>query len=73
MNQPTISPKKDSLYLTIIGILSVLVPVLVALLLFIPQTGKLGDLDVSFLPHLNAVLNSATAVALVVGWLFIRN
>ncbi len=73
MNQPTISPKKDSLYLTIIGILSVVVPVLVAILLFIPQTGKLGDLDVSFLPHLNAVLNTATAAALVVGWLFIRN
>src|SRR4028118_988447 len=73
MNQPTITPKKDSLYLTIIGILSVVVPVLVAILLFIPQTGKLGDLDVSFLPHLNAVLNTATAAALVVGWLFIRN
>lgn len=74
MNQPTqIKPTKDKLYLTIIGILSVAVPVLVAVLLFIPQTGKLGDLDVSFLPHLNAVLNSATAIALVVGWVLIRN
>lgn len=73
MNQPTISPKKDALYLSIIGILSVVVPILVALLLFIPQTGKLGDLDVSFLPHLNAMLNTATALALVVGWIYIRN
>ena len=74
MNQPTqLPPRRDTLFLTIIGILSVVVPVLVAILLFIPQTGKLGDLDVSFLPHLNAVLNSATAVALVVGWLFVRN
>ncbi len=74
MNQPTqIPPRRDTLFLTIIGILSVAVPVLVALLLFIPQTGKLGDLDVSFLPHLNAVLNTATSVALVVGWLLVRN
>lgn len=74
MNQPTqITPKKDTLYLVIIGVLSVSIPIAVALLLFIPQTGKLGDLDVSFLPHLNAVLNSATAMALVVGWLLIRN
>ncbi len=74
MNQPTqLRPRKDGLYLIIIGVLSVAVPVLVAILLFIPQTGKLGDLDVSFLPHLNAVLNTATAVALVVGWMLIRN
>ncbi len=68
MNEPThINPPKDTLFLTIIGILSVAVPILVGLLLFIPQTGKLGDLDVSFLPGLNAVLNSATAIALVIG------
>ena len=65
-------PEKNTLYLTIIGILSVAVPVLVAVLLFLPQTGKLGDFDVSFIPHLNAVLNSATAISLLFGLYFIK-
>ena len=64
--------EKNTLYLTIIGILSVAVPVLVAVLLFLPQTGKLGDLNVSFIPHLNAVLNSATAISLMLGFYFIK-
>ncbi|MGB3617177.1 MAG: DUF420 domain-containing protein [Catalinimonas sp.] len=55
-----------------IGVLSVAIPLVVAVLLFLPQTGKLGDFDVSFLPHLNAVLNSATALLLVVGYVMIR-
>jgi putative membrane protein len=67
-----ISEKQNNTYLIIIGILSVAIPVLVAVLLFIPQTGKLGDLNVSFLPHLNAVLNSATAIALICGYIFIK-
>lgn len=74
MNHPVeISEKKNSTYLIIIGILSVAIPVIVAILMFIPQTGKLGDLNVSFLPHLNAVLNTATALALITGYVFIRN
>jgi putative membrane protein len=73
MNMPTKnSAQEDSRYLILIGILSVVVPVLVALLFYIPQTGKLGDLDVAFLPHLNAVLNSSTAIALMGGFYFIR-
>ena len=62
----------DKKYLPIIGVLSVAIPLVVAVLLFMPQTGKLGDLDVSFLPHLNAVLNSATALCLVGGLLAIK-
>ncbi|WP_028980936.1 DUF420 domain-containing protein [Sporocytophaga myxococcoides] len=64
--------KKDNLYLIIIGILSVAVPVLVSVLFYLPQTGKLGDLDVSFLPHLNAVLNTCTTIALLSGFYFIK-
>ena len=64
--------KNEKLYRSIIVVLSVLVPVLVAILLFIPQTGKLGDINVSFLPHLNGVLNTATALALLVGYYFIK-
>jgi putative membrane protein len=74
MNPPVeISERKNNTYLIIIGVLSVAIPVVVAILMFIPQTGKLGDLNVSFLPHLNAVLNSATALALICGFIFIRN
>jgi putative membrane protein len=59
-------------YLVIIGVLSIAIPVVVALLFYLPQTGKLGDLDVSILPHFNAVLNSSTAIALIVGYYFIK-
>ncbi|HEX8549696.1 MAG TPA: DUF420 domain-containing protein [Cytophagaceae bacterium] len=65
--------KQNNVFLWIIGILSIAVPVLVATLFYIPQTGNLGDIDVSFLPHLNAVLNSCTAIALISGFYFIKN
>ncbi|MFN3403574.1 MAG: DUF420 domain-containing protein [Cytophagaceae bacterium] len=65
-------PKNDNVFLVIIGILSVLIPVVVAVLFYMPQTGKLGDMNVSFLPHLNAILNSCTALALMVGFYFIK-
>jgi len=62
----------ERIYRGIIIFLSVAIPVVVAILLFIPQTGKLGDLNVSFLPHLNGVLNTATAMALISGFYFIK-
>lgn len=68
----SISKTQDSKYLTIIGVVSVLIPIVVAFLLFIPQTGNLGDVDVSFLPHLNAVINSASAIALIAGAIAIK-
>jgi putative membrane protein len=64
--------ENQSLYLTIIGILSIAIPLVVAILLFLPQTGKLGDFNVSFLPHLNAVLNTSTAIALLSGFYFVK-
>ncbi|MCS7003837.1 MAG: DUF420 domain-containing protein [Cytophagales bacterium] len=64
---------QDKKFLIGIGILSVLIPIVVAFLLFIPQTGKLGNLDVSFLPHLNGILNTATTVCLIIGYFFIRS
>ncbi|MBA9079020.1 MULTISPECIES: DUF420 domain-containing protein [Rufibacter] len=72
MENKTIQHPNDSRYLILIAILSVVVPLLVAFLLFMPQTGKLGDLDVSFLPKLHAVLNSLTAISLVVGYRYIK-
>ena len=65
--------KHNGIYLAIIGLLSVAIPIVVAVLFSIPQTGGLGSVDVSFLPKLNAVLNSSTAIALLSGYYFIRN
>lgn len=60
-------------YNYVIGGVSVLIPIVVAFLLFVPQTGKLGNLDVSFLPHLNAVLNTGTFLCLLTAFFFIKN
>lgn len=62
----------DTKYLLLIAVLSVVIPLVVAFLIFIPQTGKLGDTDVTFLPKLHALLNSLTAIALIVGYRYIR-
>ena len=67
-----ISKTNDTRYFLLIALLSVAVPLLVTFLLFVPQTGKLGDVDVTFLPKLHAMLNSLTAIALVLGFSFIR-
>ncbi len=71
MNQPHISTHKTPY--TIIGILSVIVPLLVAYLLFGGKGTKIQGLDVSFLPALNAVINSATFGCLVAGGFAIRS
>ncbi len=64
---------KENRYLTIIGVLSVVVPLLVAVLIFSPTKFVLESDWIYFLPHLNAVLNSATAIALIAGLIFIKN
>lgn len=55
----------------IIGI-SIAIPLAVAVLLFMPA--KLTSLGgwVYFLPHLNAVINSAASIALVVALVFVK-
>ncbi len=68
----TLAEKQENKYLIVIGVLSVAIPLVVALLLFMPQTGKLGDIDVSALPHLNALLNSATALCLIAALVAIK-
>lgn len=70
--QTNYSQPNDTKYLILIAILSVVVPALVAVLMFAPQTGKLGDVDVSVLPKLHALLNSLTALALISGYSFIK-
>ena len=67
----TINPNKNANLL--IWVLSIAIPVVVALLIYMPQTGALGTLDVSFLPSLNALLNSLVAVCLLAGLYFVKN
>lgn len=55
----------------IIGI-SILIPVAVAVLIFMPTKLDLGADWVYFLPHLNAVINSAATLALIAGLIFIK-
>ena len=57
---------------TVIGVLSIAIPLVVAYLLFGGKATKIEGLNVSFLPHLNAVMNSATFVCLVAGGWAIR-
>jgi putative membrane protein len=68
-NKPAIGTDKK--YLVLIAILSVLIPIVVAMLFFMPKQGS-DAVDVSFLPTLHAILNSMTAVALVIGYYNIR-
>lgn len=56
----------------IIGI-SIVIPLAVAVLIFMPaKITALGDW-VYFLPHLNAVVNTAASVALLLGLFFVKN
>lgn len=55
----------------IVGI-AIAVPIVVALLLFMPNKIQIGSDWVYFLPHLNAVINSAATIALVAGLIFIK-
>jgi putative membrane protein len=62
----------DRLALPLIGGVSLVVVVLVAVLLLGHPPGRGGRADVSALPVLNALLNAASAVLLSAGWLCIR-
>ena len=63
---------KDSRYLALIAVLSVAIPVVVAYLFYMPKGDAPAPINVSFLPKLHAILNSLTAIALVVGYYFIK-
>lgn len=73
MNSSIFSPEKEKSAKAIILGVSILIPAIVTLLLMVPQTGKLGKLDVSFLPAVNATLNSLTALCLILAFIAIRS
>lgn len=66
--------EKNKRFMPILWVVSVLIPLVVAILFYLQRKmGGLGNLDVSFLPHLNAILNSATFVCLLGGFWAIKN
>jgi len=56
-----------------IAIVSIVIPVLVAVLFVIPKPDIHAGFDVKVMPFFHAVLNSATAVLLVASLVFIKN
>ena len=67
--------KQDSLIIPIIILLSVLVPILVALLMLFPEKLHIEStkIDFSSLPFFHAVLNGATSILLFSGYILIKN
>ena len=55
----------------IIGI-SIIVPILVAVLLFMPNKISFFGINPKILPHFNAIINSLTAVLLIVSFILIK-
>ena len=66
--------KKDSVFVPLIIFLSIIIPISVTALMLLPEIlhvdlgGKL-----SFLPKAHALLNGATAILLIIGFVLIKN
>lgn len=63
---------KDKIYIPLIWILSILIPVVVAILLYMPKWNITG-FNVKFLPTLNACINFTVSILLILGVYFIKN
>lgn len=64
--------RNDRFYVPLIGTLSIVVPVLVSALIFVDMGDASFLGDVSFLPTLNAIINSTVSILLVLGLVFIK-
>jgi len=60
-------------YLILIIIVSVAIPLIIALLIFNQNQVSNNVGWISFLPHINGIINTLTSIILVIGWLFIKN
>ena len=67
----TLQIEQSKKYNRLINVLAIAIPVVVALLLGIRQKVDLGAWT-TYLPHVNAIINSLTAGLLLVGFYFIR-
>ncbi len=66
-----LTQQQQKSYQKLITVLSIAIPVVVAILLGIRQKIDLGEWT-KILPHANAVINSLTSALLVIGLIFIR-
>ncbi len=64
--------KREKKLNLLIIIVSVLVPVIVAVLLFMPNKSGISGNWIGLLPHLNAVINTVTTLVLLTGFVMIR-
>jgi putative membrane protein len=71
-NKATLIQSEKKIKSWIIAI-SVIIPLAVAVLIFMPTKLELGSDLVYFLPHLNAVINTAASIALIAAIIFIKN
>ena len=67
--------KQDSFFVPLIISLSIIVPIVVALLMFFPDVFRIESesIDFSSLPFFHAILNGSTAVLLFTGFILIKN
>ena len=67
--------KQDQFYIPIIIILSIIIPLAVAALMFMPEEWHFdyGGADLRSLPFFHAVINGSTAVLLFTGFVLIKN
>ena len=67
--------QNDKFYIPLIVALSVIIPLAVAGLMFLPDDLRLsfGGADLRSLPFFHAVLNGSTAILLMVGFVWIKN
>jgi len=73
MSHPMLDAQKEAVYKKIVIVLSVAIPLAVAFLIMVPQTGNLGNFDVTAFPGINATLNSLTAACLIGALVAIKN
>tara|TARA_B100000795_G_scaffold223278_1_gene178430 strand:+ start:264 stop:797 length:534 start_codon:yes stop_codon:yes gene_type:complete len=67
--------KKDSFFVPLIITLSIIIPIVVALLMLLPDLFHIESesVDFSSLPFFHAILNGSTSVLLLTGFVLIKN
>ena len=67
--------KKDSFFVPLIIVLSILIPIVVALLMIFPDVLRIESesLDFRSLPFFHAILNGSTSILLFTGFILIKN
>jgi putative membrane protein len=73
MNTDTMQQTNERKWYVLIGVISVVVVGVVALLLFAAQDATAGSPEIYILPKLNALINSTVSILLIAGLYFILN